>query len=156
MSDTETALVEAAFPGTVEASPRLIESQKTFKAMFTEFPWIDSGETAALLAIQIASGSPADAGKDIEAQSVRNLKLVNKVHTITEVALAESSLGGNGPGFYARVSAVNTDGEVFTYSIGGWIPLGQLRAKASTFPWRCQIVETPSREGNAAYRYVDA
>lgn len=167
-----TDALERAFPGSnvevveqgtevqsIVESAALMRSRNEFRALFTELPWIDSGETAARLAIQIASGSADDAGRDIESQSVRNLKLVNKVHVITEIALAESSMGENsGPDFYARVSAADTNGEAFTYSIGGWIPLGQLRAKfaGGAFPWRCQIVATPSRQGNPAYRYLDA
>jgi hypothetical protein len=138
------------------ATPALIRAKADFRELYTELPWIDSGETAALLAIQIATGDPADAGKDIESQSVRNLKLVNKVHTIVDIALADSSMGENaGPDFYARVSAVDADGSPFSYSIGGWIPLGQLRAKYGTFPWRCQITAQPSKQGNPAYRYTD-
>lgn len=138
-------------------SAALVKSRTDFRNLFAELPWIDSGETAALLAIQIATGDADVAGKDIESQSVRNLKLVNKVHTILDFALAESSMGENsGPDFYARVSAIDSDGSPFAYSIGGWIPLGQLRAKFSVLPWRAQIVATPSKQGNAAYRYLDA
>ncbi len=142
-------------------SASLVKRQDDFSALFAEFPWIDQAETAALLAMQIATGSPEAAGQDIESQSVRNLKLINKVHTITEVALMKSSAAyaANGPGFFARISAANADGEAFTYSIGGWIPLGQLRAKYPVIVakgWRCQVTELSSSEGNPAYRYVDA
>ena len=169
--DQDVETVTDAFPGAeiverpagepaVVQTPALIKSKTDFRNLYVELPWIDSGETAALLAMQIATGSAEAAGQDIESQSVRNLKLVNKVHTITGLALADSSMGENaGPDFYARIEAVNADGEIFTYSIGGWIPLGQLRAKYGVIlanGWRCQIIATPSRQGNPAYRYVDA
>ena len=176
--DQDVETVTDAFPGaevvpgvpdagTIQAaeapSASLVKMRGDFRQPFLAMPWVDQGEAAARLAIQIAMGSAADAGKEIEARSVRNLKLVNKVHTITEIALSESTYGDSsaGPDFYAVVSAVFPDGEIFTYSIGGWIPLAQLAAKftgqgADGFPWRCQIIATPSRQGNPAYRYVDA
>ena len=47
--------VQAAQVGTVQvATPALIKAKSDFRALYAELPWIDAGETAALLAIQIA------------------------------------------------------------------------------------------------------
>lgn len=148
-------VAEVAAPSAV-----LVKMRSEFRQAFEGLPWIDQGETSARLALEIALGDPTKAGEQLEARSVRNLKLVNKPHTITEIALAESTYGAEsaGPDFYALVSAADANGEQLTYSIGGWVPLGQLCAivKGGRLPWRCMITATPSRQGNPAYRYVDA
>lgn len=163
MTDTSTEIVVPG-RGDVEAaaapSAALVKMRADFREQFATFPWVDQSESGAMLALQILSGDPTEAGGEIESRSVRNLRLVNKVHTVTEVACAESTFGEQsaGPDFYLRVSAVDLDGAIFQYSIGGWIPMAQLAAKfvGGLLPWRCQITAQPSRQGNPAYRYVDA
>lgn len=130
---------------------------------FARVPRIEEGETAIRMALDILNGDPDAIGAELQKRSVRELKLANKVHVVTDIALARSTMQSDSGGpqipYYALVEAVwPTTGETFSYSIGGAITLAQLVAwySAGKLPHQVLIIEVPSRQGNPAYRYVDA
>ncbi len=144
-------------PALADFVPRSAK-ERTFLLLLAELPWVDSSEAGVDIALSLAMGDPLAVGEPLEARSVRNLKLANKPHTITSFAIARSSIwtpASPGPPVYASIEAAWSDGEAFGYSIGGWRPLGQLVAKHGHLPWRCQIIEIPTGQGNPAYAYID-
>ena len=147
-------------------TPRSADEAK-FLELLCDLDWVESEGAGLRMALQIAEGDPDKAGEAMETRSVKNLRLANKVHVVTGFALSLSSFydpaSASSCPVYAQVEAVTLEGEPFSYSIGGWKPIGQLRAKAEApkagkngFPWRVVITELATDKGNAAYSYADA
>ena len=158
---TEIA-VPLDFPAALADYHPRSKTEATFLSLLAGEQWLDTDEAGLRLALQIAEGDADAAGQSIETRSVKNLKLANKVHTVTDFTLARSSFydetDPRSCPIYAVVEAADADGQVFSYSNGSWKPLGQLYAKrkGGALPWKCLIAEIAVKSGNAAYSYVDA
>jgi len=161
-----TEIVPAAGPSKLPAAlgdyKPVTEAEAEFLALLVELPWIEDGDAGIRMALDTALGDPEKAGEAREGRSPRNLKLKNRAHTVVSFALARSSLFTDSTGrqcpVYAQVEATWPSGEVLSYSIGGWGPIGQLVAwhHGGLFPHPTMIVEIPTGKGNPAYRYQDA
>ena len=137
------------------------EAERELLEIFATLPWLETGDAAVKVALQIATGDPEKAGEQLEARSVSNLKMLNKVHTVNAFALSRSTYAtpeNGGCPVFASVEAIDQDGEIFGYSIGGWKPVSQLAAwhKGDKLPKRVQVIGIPTGQGNPAYAYVDS
>ncbi|MHB1472505.1 MAG: hypothetical protein ACYCV4_02580 [Dermatophilaceae bacterium] len=176
IASSDVATVNKVFGGGVEIAEatklRLPEAlgdyipatatEAKFLDTLVELPWLAQGDAAVEMALSIALGDPEKAGQEMEGRSVKNLKLVNKRHSIAEFALSIASKfddsSARGCPVYAQVIAALPDGDKLEYSIGGWGPIGQLVAwhRGGLFPRMVMIIAVPTGKGNPAYRYIDA
>jgi hypothetical protein len=120
--------------------------------------WATEENAAISIANRILSGATAeDVGAELAGRSVTQMGLVGVPFIITGFSFTESSYE-KGPGVFANVEAAFEDGEIFSFSVGGWGPIPQLVRwnELGAFPVKVKIIQIASKDAgkNPAMRFV--